>query len=109
MPNLFKFIEDNIDDALNEVTGGEDVDWLLSFQIIPTDQGPQPVVFIATSAPSGLLGQNLFAMTALPLGNVDKIHDIKALLRNNWQQMMNQRSQILGTPIDAPSKLIVKG
>jgi hypothetical protein len=90
-------IRERLPRLLNEVSFGEDVQWEANIQLQPIDGGGMvPMVGIILIMSSPILGQEILGAAAVPLGVAQGDETFLAQLRQMWDGLCAQRSQMLG-------------
>lgn len=95
-------IKERIPRLLENVTFGDDVAWEANVQLQPTPEGMVPMVGVILIIPSGILGQEIVGAAIMPLGMAQSDDNMVQHLRAMWENLINQRSQILANPQAPP-------
>jgi hypothetical protein len=97
-------IRERLPRMLDEVTFGEDVQWECNIQLQPIAEGGMvPMVGVILIMASPLLGQEILGAATMPLGLAQADETLKIQLRQMWDGLCQQRSQMLGqTPPSGP-------
>jgi hypothetical protein len=90
-------IRERIPRLLDELSFGEDLQWEANVQLQPIPgNGMAPMVGIILVMNSPVLGQEILGAAAVPLGLAQADETLLGQLRQMWEGLCAQRSQMLG-------------
>lgn len=89
-------IRERIPRLLDELSFGEDLQWEANCQLQPIPGGMAPMVGIILVMNSPILGQEILGAAAVPLGLAQNDETLLGQLRQMWEGLCSQRSQMLG-------------
>jgi hypothetical protein len=95
--NLSEQVATLVCDTLLAVAGTDRVGWDITFQLMPGQQGPQPIIVVFLQLPSPVLGQFLNHMIFVDVNDLNPVA-ISSTVKEAVEVLRVRRSELLSAP-----------